>query len=156
MERYKIYIEGIGWSVSKKYILACDSMTLLIKPEFYDYFVGGMMPMEHYWLIRARLALMPNNKCRDIKFAVEWGNNHTEEAQRISGSRTKFVEESSKLKFDCTFHLLSEYAKLLKLEVKVPRGITELCSEMRGFEVKVTPVMTGLCSEMMACPADGL
>ncbi|KAL3737676.1 hypothetical protein ACJRO7_019245 [Eucalyptus globulus] len=150
MERYKIYIEGIGWSVSEKYILACDSMTLLIKPEFYGYFVGGMMPMEHYWPIR------PNNKCRAIKFAVEWGNNHTEEAQRISGSRTKFVEESSKLKFDYMFHLLSEYAKLLKLEVKVPPGMNDLCSEMRSFEVKVTPGMTDLCSEMMVCPADGL
>ncbi|XP_030533474.1 O-glucosyltransferase rumi homolog [Rhodamnia argentea] len=132
--RYKIYIEGIGWSVSEKYILACDSTTLLIKPEFYDYFMRGMIPMEHYWPIR------PDNKCRDIKFAVEWGNNHTEEARRIGEGGTKFVEESLKLKFvyDYMFHLLSEYAKLLKFEVKVPPGVAELCSEA------------------MACPADGL
>lgn len=64
--------------MSEKYILACDSTTLLIKPEFYDYFMRGMMPMEHYWPIR------PDNKCRDIKFAVEWGNNHTEEVSNSS------------------------------------------------------------------------
>lgn len=70
IKRYKIYVEGGAWSVSEKYILACDAMTLLIIPEFYDFFVRGMQPMQHYWPIR------PDNKCRDIKFAVDWGNTH--------------------------------------------------------------------------------
>lgn len=63
-----------------------------------------------------------------------------EQAQRIGESGTKFVKESLKLKFvyDYMFHLLSEYAKLLKFEVKVPLGAAELCSEV------------------IACPADGL
>lgn len=69
--RYKIYIEGNSWSVSEKYILACDSMALLVKPEYYDFFSRSMEPMLHYWPIRT------GNKCRDIKFAVEWGNNHS-------------------------------------------------------------------------------
>lgn len=73
--RYKIYIEGNAWSVSEKYILACDSMTLLIKPEYYDFFVRSMIPMEHYWPIR------PNN-CADLKFAVEWGNNNTDKVTK--------------------------------------------------------------------------
>ncbi|CAN0824804.1 O-glucosyltransferase rumi homolog [Linum grandiflorum] len=68
--RYKIYIEGYGWSVSEKYIMACDSMTLLVKPQFHDFFTRGLMPLRHYWPIR------PENKCRDIKFAVEWGNSN--------------------------------------------------------------------------------
>lgn len=70
--RYKIYIEGNAWSVSEKYILSCDSMTLLVKPEYYDFFIRSMVPMKHYWPIR------PKNKCGDLKFAVEWGNNNTE------------------------------------------------------------------------------
>lgn len=36
------------------------------------------------------------------------------------------------------FHLLNEYAKLLKFKPKIPQGATELCSEI------------------MACSADGL
>ena len=70
--RYKIYIEGLAWSVSDKYILACDSMTLLVRPRYYDFFIRGMVPLEHYWPIR------DNGKCTSLKFAVEWGNNHTE------------------------------------------------------------------------------
>ncbi|KAL8135944.1 hypothetical protein AgCh_010531 [Apium graveolens] len=54
--RYKIYIEGHAWSVSEKYILAFDSITLLVKPDYYDFFVRSLKPLEHhYW---------PINKCK--------------------------------------------------------------------------------------------
>lgn len=68
--RYKIYIEGSAWSVSQKYIMACDSLTLLVKPNYYDFFTRGLMPVQHYWPIREE------DKCRSIKFAVDWGNSH--------------------------------------------------------------------------------
>ncbi|KAL0382361.1 UNVERIFIED_CONTAM: hypothetical protein Scaly_0523400 [Sesamum calycinum] len=71
--RYKIYIEGVGWSVSEKYILACDSVTLLVKPQYYDFFTRGLMPLQHYWPIK------DDDKCRSIKHAVDWGNSHHEE-----------------------------------------------------------------------------
>ena len=71
--RYKIYIEGRGWSVSEKYILACNSLTLFVKTRFYDFFTRGLMPLQHYWPIR------DDNKCRSIKFAVDWGNNHMQQ-----------------------------------------------------------------------------
>ena len=70
--RYKIYIEGSAWSVSEKYILACDSVTLLVTPQYYDFFTRGLMPLQHYWPIRE------DNKCRAIKHAVDWGNNKIE------------------------------------------------------------------------------
>ena len=70
--RFKIYIEGSAWSVSEKYILACDSMTLMVIPHYYDFFTRGMMPLHHYWPIKM------DDKCKSIKFAVEWGNNHEE------------------------------------------------------------------------------
>lgn len=68
--RYKIYIEGYAWSVSEKYILACDSPTLLVNTNFYDFFLRNLQPVHHYWPIRN------DDKCRSIKFAVDWGNSH--------------------------------------------------------------------------------
>ncbi|XP_010055151.1 protein O-glucosyltransferase 1 [Eucalyptus grandis] len=132
--RYKIYVEGEAWSVSEKYIMACNSMTLMVKPEFLDFFTRGMIPLEHYWPIR------PDNKCRDIKFAVEWGNNHPQEAQVIGESGSKFMEEGLKMKnvYDYMFHLLSGYGKLITYKPEIPPGAIEYCSET------------------MACPAQGL
>ena len=71
-KRYKIYIEGWAWSVSHKYIMGCDSMTLQIKPKFHEFFSRGMLPTVHYWPIR------DNDMCRSLKFAVEWGNTHAD------------------------------------------------------------------------------
>jgi hypothetical protein len=71
--RYKIYIEGWAWSVSEKYIMACDSMTLYVKSNYHDFFIRGMVPLQHYWPIR------DNSKCTSLKFAVEWGNNNTQQ-----------------------------------------------------------------------------
>jgi hypothetical protein len=70
--RYKIYIEGQAWSVSEKYVLACDSMTLYVRPDYYDFFIRGMDPLQHYWPIR------DNMKCTSLKFAVEWGNKYAD------------------------------------------------------------------------------
>jgi hypothetical protein len=68
--RYKIYIEGSAWSISQKYILACDSMTLLVTPKYYDFFSRSLMPIQHYWPVQ------DGDKCASIKYAVEWGNSH--------------------------------------------------------------------------------
>jgi hypothetical protein len=56
--------------VSEKYILACDSVTLLVKPKYYDFFTRSLEPLRHYWPVRS------DDKCKSIKFAVDWGNNH--------------------------------------------------------------------------------
>ncbi|XP_039168417.1 protein O-glucosyltransferase 1 isoform X2 [Eucalyptus grandis] len=73
----------------------------------------------------------PHNKCRDIKYAVEWGNEHPAQAEAIGENGRRYVAESVKMKYvyDYMFHLLSEYAKLLKFKTKVPRGAVEMCSE---------------------------
>ncbi|KAK4578304.1 hypothetical protein RGQ29_028429 [Quercus rubra] len=124
--RYKIYIEGKTWSVSEKYILACNSMTLLLIPQYHDFFTRSLVPMQHYWPIK-----ITNNTCRDIKLAVEWGNYHTDKAQEIGEAGSKFVQENLKMDFvyDYMFHLLSEYSKLLKFEPTIPLGAHEVCSE---------------------------
>lgn len=66
--RYKIYAEGYAWSVSLKYILSCGSMTLIISPEYEDFFSRGLLPKENYWPVS------PTDLCRSIKYAVDWGN----------------------------------------------------------------------------------
>ncbi|KAL0403143.1 UNVERIFIED_CONTAM: hypothetical protein Sradi_1955100 [Sesamum radiatum] len=123
--RYKIYIEGVGWSVSEKYILACDSVTLLVKPHYYDFFTRGLMPLQHYWPIK------DDDKCGSIKHAVDWGNSHSEEAQAIGKTASSFVLNELKMDYvyGYMFHLLSEYSTLLKYKPTVPDKAVELCSE---------------------------
>ncbi|KAJ0814612.1 putative protein xylosyltransferase [Helianthus annuus] len=123
--RYKIYIEGWSWSVSEKYIMACDSPTLYITPSFYTFFARGMSPLQHFWPIRS------TDKCRSLKFAVEWGNNHTSKAQEIGEASSRFIQEDMKMEYvyDYMLHLLTEYAKLLKFKPTLPPNAVELCSE---------------------------
>ncbi|CAB4300343.1 unnamed protein product [Prunus armeniaca] len=130
---YKIYIEGNAWSVSEKYILACDSMTLYVRPRYYDFFTRGMEPLQHFWPIR------DNSKCTSLKFAVEWGNNHKDKVKAIGEAASNFIQEDLKMDYvyDYMFHVLNEYAKLLKFKPTIPPNAVELCSEK------------------MACPATG-
>uniref|UniRef100_A0A5B7BGU6 Putative glycosyltransferase n=1 Tax=Davidia involucrata TaxID=16924 RepID=A0A5B7BGU6_DAVIN len=134
IHRYKIYIEGSAWSVSEKYILGCDSVTLIVKPRYYDFFTRSLMPVHHYWPIRN------DDKCKSIKFAVDWGNSHKQKAQDIGKAASDFIQEDMKMDnvYDYMFHLLNEYAKLLRYKPTVPRKAIEFCSET------------------MACPARGL
>lgn len=131
--RYKIYIEGWAWSVSEKYIFACDSPVMLITPRFYDFFIRGMVPQRHYWPVR------DSDKCRSLKFAVEYGNNHTEKAEAIGAAGARFIHEDMKMEYvyDYMFHLLNEYARLLKFKPTIPPNAVEACAES------------------LACPADG-
>ncbi|KAF9600054.1 hypothetical protein IFM89_002527 [Coptis chinensis] len=133
IHRYKIYIEGSAWSVSEKYILACDSVTLLVRPQYYNTFTRGLVPVHHYWPIK------DNDKCRSIKFAVQWGNSHKKKAQEIGKASSNFIHDNLTMEYvyDYMFHLLNEYAKLLKYKPTKPENAIEFCSET------------------MACTADG-
>ncbi|KAL8106843.1 hypothetical protein AgCh_023581 [Apium graveolens] len=93
--------------VSEKYILACDSVSLLVKPDYYDFFVRRLKPLEHYWPITN------DDKCRSIEYAVEWGNLNTEKAQEIGKAASTFIQDELKMDYvyDYMFHLLNEYAK---------------------------------------------
>ncbi|KAL6651112.1 hypothetical protein ACP70R_010037 [Stipagrostis hirtigluma subsp. patula] len=134
--RYKIYIEGRGWSVSEKYILACDSVALMVRPRFHDFFSRGLAPLRHYWPVRGGRGMCPS-----IKFAVNWGNAHPDKAQEIGGNASRFVQEELTMGrvYDYMFHLLTEYAKLLRYRPEVPRGAVEVTVESmahgrRGLE----------------------
>ncbi|KAH7528693.1 hypothetical protein FEM48_Zijuj05G0099200 [Ziziphus jujuba var. spinosa] len=122
---FKIYVEGNAWSVSQKYILACDSLTLAINPRYYDFFSRGLKPLQHYWPIKV------NDKCRSIKHAVHWGNTHQKEAQNIGKAAIEFIKEELNMDnvYDYMFHLLNEYAKLLRFKPTIPQKAFELCLE---------------------------
>ncbi|KAM1195396.1 hypothetical protein ACFX2J_021888 [Malus domestica] len=110
-------MQGYAWSVSEKYILACDSITLLVKPKYYDFFTRGLQQVHHYWPIRHE------NKCRSIKFAVDWGDNHKqkgfcylrilEHAQAIGKAASDFIQEE--LKMDYVYDYIHEYPKALHI-----------------------------------------
>ncbi|PAN39289.1 hypothetical protein PAHAL_7G233500 [Panicum hallii] len=135
--RYKIYVEGRGWSVSEKYILACDSVALMVRPRFHDFFSRGLAPLRHYWPVRGRGVAM----CRSIKFAVDWGNAHPDKAREIGRNASRFVREDLAMGrvYDYMLHLLAEYARLLRYRPAVPRGAAEVTVESiargrRGLE----------------------
>ncbi|AQK53957.1 downstream target of AGL15 2 [Zea mays] len=90
--RYKIYIEGSAWSVSEKYILACDSMTLVVTPKYYDFY---------------------------------------SRAQRIGKQGSNFIQKELSMEYvyDYMFHLLTEYAKLLRFKPRKPPEAIEVCPE---------------------------
>ncbi|XP_073064320.1 uncharacterized protein [Primulina eburnea] len=132
--RYKIYVEGVGWSVSEKYIMACDSMTLLVKPHYYDFFTRSLMPLRHYWPIK------DYDMCPSVKFAVDWGNTHKRQAEAIGKAGSSFIRQDLKMDYvyDYMFHVLNQYATLLTYKPTVPEGAVEICSES------------------ISCPAQGL
>ncbi|CAN6172566.1 unnamed protein product [Urochloa humidicola] len=132
--RYKIYVEGNAWSVSEKYIMVCDSPVLFIMTPFQDILFRGLVAGKHYWPINR------DHVCKLIKFAVDWGNEHPAEAQRIGEEGSRFMREEMSMDYvyDYMLHLLTEYAKLLRYKPTVPEKAVEICTES------------------IACPARGL
>ncbi|XP_062196301.1 uncharacterized protein LOC133899328 [Phragmites australis] len=131
--RYKIFVRGRSWSVSEKYILACDSPMLLVATPYKDFFSRGLVAGRHYWPID------PARKCPSIKFAVDWGNAHPAQARRMADEGSGFAREEMSMDYvyDYMLHLLTEYAKLLRYKPTVPEKAVELCPES------------------VACPAQG-
>ncbi|KAG2604272.1 hypothetical protein PVAP13_4NG044100 [Panicum virgatum] len=132
--RYKIYIEGNAWSVSEKYIMACDSPVLFVTTLFQDILSRGLVAGKHYWPINRE------HICKSIKFAVDWGNEHPAQARLIGEQGSRFMREEMSMDYvyDYMLHLLTEYAKLLRYKPTVPEKAVEICTES------------------MACPARGL
>ncbi|KAG9454513.1 hypothetical protein H6P81_007417 [Aristolochia fimbriata] len=130
--RYKIYMEGVAWSVSQKYILACNSMTLMGKSRYHDFFNRVLMPKHHYW------PLKNDHLCKSIKLAVHWGNTHKRQAQVIGKTASGYVQEQLKMDYiyDYMFHALNEYAKLLTFKPTIPPKAVEFCSESMACYAK--------------------
>ncbi|KAJ3693016.1 hypothetical protein LUZ60_012111 [Juncus effusus] len=123
--RFKIYVEGCAWSVSEKYILACNSPMLFIDTHFIDFYTRGLMPGKHYWPIRS------NQKCKSIKYAVDWGNKHQKESEEMGRAGSLFTQQELSMEnvYQYMLHLLTEYSKLMKYKPSIPENATEICSE---------------------------
>nr|CAB3467034.1 unnamed protein product [Digitaria exilis] len=123
--RYKVYVEGNAWSVSEKYIMACDSPVLFVRTPFQDILSRGLVAGEHYWPISR------DHMCKSIKFAVDWGNEHPAQARLIGEQGSRFVREEMSMDYvyDYMLHLLTEYAKLLRYKPTVPEKAVEVCTE---------------------------
>ncbi|KAL1202023.1 hypothetical protein V5N11_014970 [Cardamine amara subsp. amara] len=121
--RYKIYAEGYAWSVSLKYILSCGSMTLIISPEYEDFFSRGLLPRENYWPVS------PTDLCPSIKYAVDWGNANPSDAERIGKRGQSYMESISMNRvYDYMLHLITEYSKLQKFKPEKPSSAKEVCA----------------------------
>ncbi|KAK1315058.1 hypothetical protein QJS10_CPA06g00331 [Acorus calamus] len=75
---------------------------------------------------------------RGIKFAVDWGNTHQEEAQAIGKAGSRLIHEELKMDYvyDYMFHFLREYAKLLKYKPTKPPKAKEICVESMACAAK--------------------
>ncbi|EFJ29915.1 hypothetical protein SELMODRAFT_450427, partial [Selaginella moellendorffii] len=121
--RYKLYAEGHAWSVSFKYIMACGSTTLIVQPDYHDFFMRGLLPLHHYWPIDRQ------DMCSSIDHAVKWGNSHPKEAEAIGSHAQEFLRKDLSMDrvYDYMLHLLREYAKLQRFKPRVPEGAQLLC-----------------------------
>lgn len=122
--RFKIYAEGHAWSVSYKYIFACDSPVLVASPTYHEFFTRSLIPMEHFWPIRRDGGL-----CSSIKFAVNWGNKNPEQAKAIGSAGQELIWRDLTMDhvYDYMFYLLSEYSKLQDFQPVVPPKAQLLC-----------------------------
>ncbi|XBI88557.1 hypothetical protein VPH35_026512 [Triticum aestivum] len=84
-----------------------------------------LMPTQHYWPVR------DDSKCNSIKYAVDWGNSHKKKAQKIGKEGSKFIQQELSMEYvyDYMFHLLTEYAKLLRFKPTKPPEAVEVCPE---------------------------
>ncbi|KAM3400908.1 hypothetical protein ACQJBY_005627 [Aegilops geniculata] len=156
--RYKIYAEGFAWSVSLKYILSCGSMALLIDPLYQDFFSRGLEPRVNHWPVSTV------GMCESIRDAVEWGNAHPEEAERVGKRGQRLMQElGMDTVYDYMLHLLTEYAALLDFRPAPPHSAQEACAgsvlcladdrQRRFLEASAAyPATAGPCSMP---PSDG-
>lgn len=123
--RYMIYVEGNSWSVSQKYILACDSAALLVTRRYHDFFSRGIVAMKHYYPIDI------HNKCRSINKTVCFGNSHPRQAQIVGKEGSEFIRRDLNMDrvYDYMFHLLNEYSKLIRFKPKLPENPIRVSSK---------------------------
>lgn len=65
-----MYAEGVAWSVSIKYILACGSVPFFLEPIFYDFFSRALARDRDWLYLPNTAADRPNPICKIIN--VRW------------------------------------------------------------------------------------
>ncbi|CAM6106088.1 unnamed protein product [Calypogeia fissa] len=115
--KHMIYTEGNGWSVSLKYILACGAPTLAISPFQYDFYSRGLRQWVHYIPVRPAVLNAPQ-MCEAIDQGVEWAVANQTVAIEIGIAAQHFMRNELSVEnvYNYMFHLLREYAQLLKFQ----------------------------------------
>uniref|UniRef100_A0A0D3GVF4 Glycosyl transferase CAP10 domain-containing protein n=1 Tax=Oryza barthii TaxID=65489 RepID=A0A0D3GVF4_9ORYZ len=92
-----------------------------------DFFSRGLAAGKHYWPIDPSRSKL----CRDIRFAVRWGNAHPAQAQRMGLVGSAFATDDMAMDYvyDYMLHVLTRYASLLRYKPTVPDRAVELCPE---------------------------
>ncbi|XP_057723938.1 uncharacterized protein LOC130939887 [Arachis stenosperma] len=145
-------ITEVTWSVSEKYIIACDSMTMFIEFQYFDFFTRNMVPLQQYWPIST------TNICEHIKFAVDWDNSHQDKAQQIEKGGTYYIIHNLKMKYvyDYMLYLLKQYAKLQRFKPKIPEGVKEMCSERMTCRLRNGPRKRYMYESFVRSPSSTL
>ncbi|XP_057980860.1 uncharacterized protein LOC131166379 isoform X4 [Malania oleifera] len=86
----------------------------------------------------------------------DWNVRIYNVAQEIGRSGSNFIQEKLKMiyVYDYMFHLLNEYAKLLKYKPTVPPGAVEVCLETMACTRKVNLEKMYMVESMVEGPAD--
>ena len=106
--------------MSQKYILACGSPMLRIDTPFHDFFSRGLVAGKHY------LPIDSDCMCPSTKSAVDWGNAQPVQAQRMGEEGSSFARDELSMDYvyDYMLHQLTQYARLLRYRVPVPKNAT--------------------------------
>ncbi|EFJ25800.1 glycosyltransferase, CAZy family GT90 [Selaginella moellendorffii] len=117
--RYKVYVEGIGWSVSLKYVMSCGSTMLQINPQYLEFYSRSLIPYLHFIPVRK------TKICQSIQEAVEWGNTFPHKALSLGRCAQNFLQEQLTMDYvyEYMLLLLQRYAKLLKFKPVPLQGV---------------------------------
>ena len=112
----------VGEPQALKYILSCGSTALLIDSRYEDFFSRGLEPRVNH------LPVSAVGMCESIRDAVEWGNAHPDEAERVVRQGQRLMQDlGMDAVYDYMLHLLTEYAALQDFTPAPPTTAQEAC-----------------------------
>eukprot|EP00271_Cylindrocystis_brebissonii_P006069 TRINITY_DN18627_c0_g1_i2.p1 TRINITY_DN18627_c0_g1~~TRINITY_DN18627_c0_g1_i2.p1 ORF type:complete len:284 (-),score=19.52 TRINITY_DN18627_c0_g1_i2:247-1098(-) len=108
--RFRIYAGGIGWSVSLKYMLPCNSTLLAIRPVYYDFFSRALLAPQ----VKAAVIISRESLCESLSTAVAKGNSRPARSVRLAQKAALFASRdlAMPIVYSYMLHFLGAYAHL--------------------------------------------
>ncbi|CAM6098106.1 unnamed protein product [Calypogeia fissa] len=121
--RYMVYVEGVTWSVSLKYIMACGSTTMVVSPSYYDFFQRGLQPGVHYIQVQPNESCV-SKLCQKLNDLVNNAELNPLMGQAIGEAGQAFVQKELSMDkvYDYMYHLLVKYAQLQEFQPSISRS----------------------------------
>ncbi|CAM6106082.1 unnamed protein product [Calypogeia fissa] len=118
--RYMLYVEGVAWSVSLKYIMACGSPTMVISPDYYDFYQRGLQFGVHYIPVQPNASCISKlcDKLNEVVDQAEW---NLLRGEKIGQQGQDFVQKELGMDkvYDYMYHVLVKYAQLQEFQPQV-------------------------------------